>query len=492
MIKRRVQIAALIGLFGLTTVIDQAALGQAPQPTVHSSFVSIKAYNLPNGYVRHANGVGRVNDIFSSSSDLAKADATWAIVSGLAGSCVSLESRNYRGYFLRHQNGAVFLQLRQDSAQFRQDATFCQVNGLADSSASSFRAFQFPNAYLRHASGVLHLADSDGSDLFRHDATFTTASPWLTGRFFNPILGRGADPTMAYHNGHYYLVQGDVLNQDNIVVRRSPSVEQLEDAAPITVWSHPSCPAPACSAIWAPELQRIDGVWWIYFAGENGNGNASHRMYALRGTTDDPAGPYEFQGMVQLPGSEWAIDGVYFAYQGQGYFLWSGWLNGDPKVQHLFVAPMSGPMTPAGGRVRISTPVAGWETVRNDFGVRVNEAPQPIEGPNGRLSVTFSANGSWTNDYCLGLLRLSGAPLDPAAWTKSSGCVFSGRETAVAPGHNGFLTIQGQPWLAYHALIVPGTGWPGRSLRLQPMGFSADGSPALGAPVGIHQPVPLP
>jgi len=487
------RIAALVAVLTSTTlVLGRPASAESRRAAIAASFASIKASNLPSGYIRHAGGVGRVDDISPTTSDLGKADATWAIVPGLAGGCTSLESRNYRGYFLRHQNGAVSLQRFQDSNQFRQDATFCQVSGLADSSAVSFRAFQFPNAYLRHASGVLFLADDDGSELFRRDATFVRTAPWLAGMFFNPILGQGADPSMVHHNGQYYLVQGDVLHRNDIVIRRSASLEQLEDAAPIVVWRHPPCPAPACTAIWAPELQLVNGQWWIYFAGENGTGNASHRMFALRGTTGDPAGPYEFMGMIQLPGGEWAIDGVYFDYRGRGHFAWSGWQNGDPKVQHLFVTAMSGPMTPSGDRVRISTPVAAWETVRNDVDVRVNEAPQPIVGPNGQLFMTFSVNGSWTNDYCLGLLRLAGEPTNPAAWAKSTACIFAGRDTAIAPGHNGFLTVGGRPWLTYHALVTPGTGWPGRSLRMQPMSFHADGSPALGAPAGVHDPVPLP
>ncbi|WP_394834660.1 family 43 glycosylhydrolase [Pendulispora rubella] len=445
--------------------------------------------------MRHANGVGRVDDIYDTSADLAKADATWSFVPGLAGTggggCVSIESRNYRGSFLRHQNGEVVLQPFQDTAQYRQDATFCRVPGLADGAATSFRAFQFPNAYLRHALGVLRLDDDHGEAQFRQDATFELRGPWLTGKFFNPILGAGADPTMAYENSSYYLVSSD--NDRGVVIRQASSIEQLEDAAPKSLWRAPACPAPACAGIWAPELQKIDGRWWIYVAGENGGGNASHRMFALRGSSD-PMGPYENLGEVRLPGDEWAIDGAYVSHGGQGYFLWSGWENGDPNVQHIFLSRMSSPNAATGGRVKIASPTAPWETVPNGSpNIRVNEGPQPIHGPNGRLSVTISVNGSWTNDYCVGLLTLNGSdPMVPGGWSKSSSCVFSGRDTATAPGHNGFFTVNGRPWLAYHALIQPGSGWGGRSIRAQPMAFNGDGIPSLGVPVSIHEPVALP
>jgi GH43 family beta-xylosidase len=479
-------------LGGLLTGPTVAARAASPAPAISSTFVSIKAYDLTQGYVRRAYGTGRVDDITASSSIGDRADATWALVPGLAGSCVSLESRNYRGYYLRHAYGDVHLQPYQDSWQFKQDATFCQVSGLADGTAFSLRAFQFPNAYLRHAYGVLHLADNDGSTLFKRDATFLTTPPWLTGAFFNPVLGSGQDPSMVYVNGSYYLAQGDVPNDDNIVIRRSTSVEHLEDVAPAVVWRHPACPAPACHGVWAPELQHIGAQWWIFFAGEDGTGNASHRMYALSSTGDDPAGPYEYRGRLALPDNDWAIDGTYLDYQGQHYFVWSGNLNGDTTAQHLFLARMRDPLTAVGSKVLISSPTADWETVHDGSGVRIDEAPQPVLGPNGRLSLSFSANGSWTNDYCLGLLTLDGTVTDPEAWHKSSGCVFAGRDTATSPGHNGFLTVNDKPELVYHAMTTPGTGWPGRSIRMQPLSFDTGGVPVFGTPAGVHDPVPLP
>ncbi|WP_086823341.1 family 43 glycosylhydrolase [Allokutzneria sp. NRRL B-24872] len=465
-----------------------------PARAAAGEVVSIRSHNFPNAHFRHADWLGRIADVFPNSADLVKEDATWELRPGLASSnCLSLEARNYKNHYLRHRNGEVVLERYSEDFGFRQDATFCKVPGLADANGFSLRALQFPNAYLRHAFGLLKLNDYDGGELFRQDATFHTAAPWITGRFYNPILNAGADPSMVIHNGQYNLVQGDFYNDDDIVIRQASTVEGLRTATPHVVWRNPACPAVACKEIWAPELQRIGDRWWIFFTGQDGSGGHTHRMYALRSTTSEITSRYDFLGEQKLPGDTWAIDGVYLTHQGKDYYLWSGWESQSAnRVQHLYIARMQDPMTPIGDRVRISSPTQPWETLPNGLGILINEGPQPIVAPNGRLSVVYSANGSFTNDYCLGRLTLDGDPMNPAAWTKSGGSVFSGVHTATSPGHHGFVTIGGSPWIVYHANMDPGTGWPGRSVRIQPMSFDAAGLPVLGVPTYIHQGIPLP
>ncbi|MTE17112.1 glycoside hydrolase family 43 protein [Nocardia aurantiaca] len=311
--------------------------------------------------------------------------------------------------------------------------------------------------------------------------------------FTNPVLAAGADPSMTYYQGRFHLVQGDFYNDDNIVIRSSDTLGELGTSEPKVVWEHPDCPAPACTKIWAPELQHIGDRWWIYFAGQEDDRNETHRMYALRSTGDDPTGPYDYLGKLNLPGG-WAIDGVYLQYANAGYYLWSCLRDPeDTRVQDICAVRMSDPMTPIGDRVSIATPTAAWETVPNDADLLINEAPEPLLGPDGRLFVTFSANASFDDTYRLGLLELArGAdPMDPRSWTKSGGPILPGCPGAIAPGHNGFLTIDGHPWITYHARLEPGTGWPGRSIRVQPMNFTRDGRPQFGMAFGPDDPIAI-
>ena len=109
------------------------------------------------------------------------------------------------------------------------------------------------------------------------------------------------------------------------------------------VWSAPTNTAYSRN-IWAPELQRINNEWFIYFAADDGN-NANHRMYVLQGTTQNPQDPFVFKGKIAAPTDRWAIDGTVLKMPGgKLYFIWSGWDGFEDVAQNLYIAPMSDPL----------------------------------------------------------------------------------------------------------------------------------------------------
>jgi GH43 family beta-xylosidase len=56
-------------------------------------------------------------------------------------------------------------------------------------------------------------------------------------------------------------------------------------------------PAPL-GDVWAPELHRINGAFYIYVAMDTGGENANHRMYVLQGTsTTDPTQPFNVRAL---------------------------------------------------------------------------------------------------------------------------------------------------------------------------------------------------
>ena len=82
--------------------------------------------------------------------------AAW--FAGLADSAgVSFQSVNSPDRYLRHFDYAIRLDVNDNTAAFRGDATFHRVAGLADSTWSSFRSYNFPDRYLRHANYVLRI-----------------------------------------------------------------------------------------------------------------------------------------------------------------------------------------------------------------------------------------------------------------------------------------------------------------------------------------------
>jgi hypothetical protein len=134
------------------------------------------------GYrVRHYNFAGRVDPITAASPLLARRDSSFVVRTGLAdASCVSFESVNYPGRFLRHQNYRIYLRPRDGSVIFDKDATFCPVAGL-NGQNTSLRSFNFPDRYLRHRASLLYIDRFDGSDAMRQETTFAVRPALAAG-----------------------------------------------------------------------------------------------------------------------------------------------------------------------------------------------------------------------------------------------------------------------------------------------------------------------
>ena len=154
----------------LSLLLSQLSYAQEPS--------SFRSWNYPDRYIRHRNSLGYIDRIVANDT-LGRKDATFRLVSGLAGKCRSFESVNYPGHFLRHQNYRLKLAKQTGDQLIKEDATFCVVGGLANSQGRSFESVNFPKHYIRHSNFELWLAKSDGSQLFTKDATFI-ASPPLT------------------------------------------------------------------------------------------------------------------------------------------------------------------------------------------------------------------------------------------------------------------------------------------------------------------------
>jgi len=308
-----------------------------------------------------------------------------------------------------------------------------------------------------------------------------------TTRFNNPIVANGADPSVVYSNGYYYLAQSD----GDIWVTKSKTLSGLGSGLRVRVWDSPASGAYCCE-IWAPEIQFINSKFYIYFAADDGNNN-NHRMYALESTGTDPQGAYTFRGKLAATTDRWAIDGAVMQKGTSLSFVWSGWQGTTNVDQRIYIAPMSNPYTISGERVQLSAPDQGWERVVGS--PYINEGPEPILR-NGKMFIVYSANGSWSDEYCLGWLSASDTanPLTASAWTKSSGCVFSKRDTAYGPGHNSFIKSPDntEDWLVYHANTVSGSSWSGRSIRAQKFTWDGSGNPVFGTPAAIYDAIPLP
>lgn len=122
------------------------------------SRVGLEPVSRPGYRVRHRNFVGRIDPIGPGSSSLDRADSTFTVRAGLAGSgCVSFESINFPGYYLRHQNFEIYLHRRDGNQVFDADATFCAVQVKSE---ISLRSYNYPSRYLYHHDSRLHVGSS--------------------------------------------------------------------------------------------------------------------------------------------------------------------------------------------------------------------------------------------------------------------------------------------------------------------------------------------
>ena len=117
--------------------------------------------------------------ITASSAQIDKLDATWVEAAGLANpSCVSFESVNKPGSYLRHQNFQFHLQPNDGSTLYSQDATFCPQPGNSGQ-GTSFRSVNFTTKYIRTFDNTVYLASNGGTNPWDDATTWTTDSSWL-------------------------------------------------------------------------------------------------------------------------------------------------------------------------------------------------------------------------------------------------------------------------------------------------------------------------
>ena len=291
----------------------------------------------------------------------------------------------------------------------------------------------------------------------------------------NPVYIIANDPWVVRHEDSYYYITAD----RGICVNKIDNIDDLSLTDTNTVWQPPKDTSYS-EEIWAPELHYIDGEWYIYFAATDGP-NENHRMYVLKGTSQDPTEPFEFVGQITDPSDHWAIDGTVLQYQGEMYFVWSGWEGNVDVGQQMYIAHMDSPTSIDSERVQIAAPTEDWERVE----LPIEEGPTAlVDNEKGTCIIVYSASGSWTDDYCLGSLTLTGDdPMDADSWTKSDGPIFQKTDGAYGPGHCSFVeAYDGTLWMVYHCNRVSGSGWGGRNAWIQPVSWDGE-TLDLGEPI---------
>jgi len=301
----------------------------------------------------------------------------------------------------------------------------------------------------------------------------------------NPLIEQRADPHLSLVDGRYWFT-ASVPAFDAIELRVADELAALARAPAHVVWRrHES--GPMSWHVWAPELHRIDGRWFVYFAASERDDIWKLRMYVLECASADPlAGPWIERGRIATPLDTFALDATVLEHRGTRHLLWA---QKDPAIAgntNLYIAPLADPWTLAAAPVRLSRPELQWEQV----GFLVNEGPAALVR-HGKVIVTYSASAT-DHNYCMGLLWADAQAdlMDPAAWHKSQQPVFASANGQYGPGHNSFTTTKdgALDLLVYHArnyrdIVGDPLNDPNRHARAQAFGWRADGLPDFGQPL---------
>lgn len=312
----------------------------------------------------------------------------------------------------------------------------------------------------------------------------------MNSTFHNPLLNPGADPWVYKDKSTYYFM---VTKKTRLDLRKANTLSGIADGDYKTIWTAP-VDGINCANIWAPEIHRVNGTWYVYFTANDGKGDdQTRKVSVLENKAEDPfKEDWVEKGHVNTehPG----LDGTIFEHQGRLYFVYAGYGNFPEYGSALYIAEMENPWTLSGPNILLSKPVYDWEI---KGGMAINEGPVILKR-NNKLFLVYSASTTWCDDYYLGMLTTSDVKnvMDPKSWDKASEPVFekSIENGVFAPGHNGFTKSpdETEDWIVYHAIPESEGGSQRRSTRIQKINWNSDGTPNFGVPLSTSVPIIVP
>jgi hypothetical protein len=168
--------------------LSGSSTGGTPGSLTPGSRISLQATTAccTADYVRHGDSDNNIvlSPVTSSSTATEKGDATWIVRAGLGNSaCVSFESGNKPGHYLRHLTYQLQLATSDGTAAFPQDATFCPQTG-HNGQGYSFQAADATDRYLRHYDYTVYAASNggpntyDSATLWNDDTSWNVAAAW--------------------------------------------------------------------------------------------------------------------------------------------------------------------------------------------------------------------------------------------------------------------------------------------------------------------------
>lgn len=276
----------------------------------------------------------------------------------------------------------------------------------------------------------------------------------------NPFIKERADPYIVDgENGYYYFTAsypayGSVdKGYDRIILRRSNTVGGLASAEEKTIWKAHSSGI-LSKHIWAPEMHKIGGSWYMFFAAGASDDIWAIRPYVLKCDGEPFTGNWTECGQMQASSGDsesfkgFSLDMTYFENNGRHYVIWAE-IKGDSSLFMAEIDP-SQPWKLISKPIMLTKPEYNWEKVNN----RVNEGAAVLK-TDKKIYVFFSASGTGS-EYCVGRLQadINSNLMDISSWTKLKEPVLQTADLKdqSGPGHNCFVRNEkGDLLIVYHA-----------------------------------------
>ncbi|MDF3124424.1 family 43 glycosylhydrolase [Rheinheimera sp. 1928-s] len=265
------------------------------------------------------------------------------------------------------------------------------------------------------------------------------------------LIKNRADPWVYRAAADSYYFTASVPEFDRIELRHSSSIKGLAEAAPKVIWRKKD-KGPMSANIWAPELHRIDGAWYIYFAAGQADQAFHIRTYVLKNSSADPLqGEWQELGPLNTGWDSFNLDATHFEHQGQHYLVWAQQDKNKSYNSALWIAKMRSATELELPATLLTEPTLDWERL----GYKVNEGAAVLIKHN-KIWLAYSASAT-DHRYAMGLLSASTDAdlLKTASWSKAPKPVFYTNDSLkrFGPGHNSFVLAEDgvTDLMLYHA-----------------------------------------
>ena len=304
--------------------------------------------------------------------------------------------------------------------------------------------------------GLSYMVDTSKPGVYDAQAKVKSSSEL----YANPFINERADPYIVDgEDGYYYFTAsypayGSVdKGYDRIILRRSNTVGGLASAEEKTIWKAHSSGI-LSKHIWAPEMHKIGGAWYMFFAAGASDNIWAIRPYVLKCDGDPYNGNWTECGQMQASSGDtesfrsFSLDMTYFENNGRHYVIWAE-IKGDSSLFMAEIDP-SEPWKLISKPIMLTKPEYSWELVNN----RVNEGAAVLK-TDKKVYVFFSASGTGS-EYCVGRMEadINSDLMNINSWKKLSSPVLQTADLSgqSGPGHNSFVKDEkGNLLIVYHA-----------------------------------------